>query len=435
MYSFKKEENFALHDQFICQNGGQYIQSSRWAKVKDSWKSTVYAGFLEGERVLAVLVMERKMPLAAKIWYAPSGFVGDYENTPLLEEFTRFIRKRMKKYGVTAFIMDPPISLRVNGALQERGKEIHKKLVDTGFSLNHNIENYTYKHPVQLFIALGENIDSLVKKFDKGVRYSIRLGDSRGLRVASFAYQELKDDPKPLRDFMEVMADTAERDNFVERNESYCLTLLREFEGYSDLKLVYYDKKLDQKIQDTRQKERDKLEKSLENANEKRTRAINEQICALDRQSEQFRKRQIEANACTDENAICVAGGLSIYYSSMGSCLFGGTKNVLRTATRSSHYLNFLRIQESQKRGMALHDLGYVLVDAAPPGVDGILGELCPAENFKGIYDFKKSFASDYHQFIGEYVLRGKPLRYWAYAALMPRAKTLKVRLYKLLKR
>ena len=28
-----------------------------------------------------------------------------------------------------------------------------------------------------------------------------------------------------------------------------------------------------------------------------------------------------------------------------------------------------------------------------------------PTENFKGIYDFKKSFSADYHEFIGEYLL------------------------------
>lgn len=439
MYTFKEETDLKAYDEFIENNGGQYIQCSRWQKVKTTWKCKFYCGFENEQRVLAILVMERSLPAAGKIWYGSGGAVCNYSNRELLSEFTEFIKKEIKKNSVTAFIMDPPISLRINGEEQEYGKKIHKELLSLGYVLNHNIENYTYKQPVQLFVPLEENgerlkSEKILKKCDKGVRYSIRIGEQRGLVAKTFTYKDIEKDPSVIDDFMGVMRDTSERDNFVERNADYCTKLLREFDGVSDLKLVYYDKELDRKLQSERLKKKEEALAQMEGAHEKKARQLNETITSVDKQTEHFEKRIAEAQEFTKENRICVAGGLSIYYAGMGSCLFGGTRNVIRNNTRSSHYLNYLRLCESIDRGCNVHDLGYVIVKTPELNGDGSLGELIPADNFKGIYDFKKSFSADYHEFIGEYVIVGNKVKYFAYASLMPKAKKAKIAIIKKLR-
>ena len=440
MYTFREETDLKAYDEFIERNGGQYIQCSRWQKVKTTWKCRFFCGFEEDNRVLAILVMERNLPAAGKIWYGSGGAVCDYNNTALLSEFTDFIKKEIKKNGVTAFIMDPPVSLRVNGESKEDGAKIHKDLLSLGYILNSNIENYTYKQPVQLFVPLkdenGQTIpaDKILKKCDKGVRYSIRIGEQRGLVAESYSYEELEKNPALIEDFMGVMRDTSERDNFVERNGDYCLKLLREFDGVSDLKLVYYDKSLDRKLQDERLKKKEEALAQLETAHEKKARQLKETIDSVDKQTEHFEKRIAEAEEFTKENRICVAGGLSIYYAGMGSCLFGGTRNVIRNNTRSSHYLNYLRLCESINRGCDIHDLGYVIVKTPSLLPDGSLGNLEPQDNFKGIYDFKKSFSADYHEFIGEYILVGNKAKYYAYSTLMPKAKKAKIAIIKKLR-
>ncbi len=440
MYTFKKETDLKAYDDFIETHGGQYIQCSRWEKVKTTWKCAYYSGFENGERVLAVLVMERDLPAAGKIWYAPAGPVCNLENTLLLSEFTGFIKGEVAKNKVTAFIMDPPVSLRVNGERTEEGHAMHKTLLSLGYTLNPSIENYTYKQPVQLFIPLkDENKNALdakaiLKKCDKGVRYSIRIGEQRGLVAKTYTSKDVDADPSIIEDFMGVMHDTSERDNFVERNGEYCAKLLREFDGYSDLKLVYYDKELDKKLQDERLKKKQEALSQLDGAHEKKARQLQEIIDSVDKQTEHFEKRIKEAEEFTKENRICVAGGLSFYYAGMGSCLFGGTRNVIRNNTRSSHYLNYLRLCESINRGCKVHDLGYVIVKTPVLDEDGTLGPLVPQDNFKGIYDFKKSFSADYYEFIGEYVLVGNKMKYYAYSKLMPTAKKLKISVIKKLR-
>lgn len=440
MYTFKEETDLKAYDEYLQSNGGQYIQCSRWAKVKTTWKCTYYSGFDGDERVLCALVMERELPAAGKIWYSPAGPVCDYENTALLKAFTEFIKSEVSKHKVTAFIMDPPFDLRVNKERCEKGHELHRTLLSLGYSLNPSIENYTYKQPVQLFIPLknenGEALDSkaILKRCDKGVRYSIRIGEQRGLVAKTFTSKDVDADASVMEDFMGVMHDTSERDSFVERNGDYCAKLLREFDGYSDLKLVYYDKELDRKLQNERLQKKADAMAQLDGAHEKKARQLREIIDSVDKQTEHFEKRIKEAEEFTDKNRICVAGGLSIYYAGMGSCLFGGTRNVIRNNTRSSHYLNYLRLCESIERGCDIHDLGYVIVKTPSLEEDGTLGELVPADNFKGIYDFKKSFSADYHEFIGEYVLVGNKMKYLAYSKLMPTAKKVKIGIIKKLR-
>ncbi len=440
MYTFRIAEDLKAYDDFLCENGGQYIQCSRWEKVKTTWKCRYYCGY-EGEKtVLAVLVMERNLPVAGKIWYGSGGAVCDYENTELLKQFTEFMKKEIRSNGVTCFIMDPPVSLRINGEDCEKGHRVHEALTSLGYELNSSIENYTYKQPVQLFVPLKENgtaleAQKILKKCDKGVRYSIRIGEQRGLVAKTFYAEDIEKDPSIMDDFMAVMRDTSERDSFVERNGDYCLKLLKEFESCSDLKLVYYDKELDRKLQKERLEKKEKALSELPTAHEKKARQLQEIIDSVDKQTEHFEKRMAEAEEFTKENTICVAGGLSIYYAGMGSCLFGGTRNVIRNNTRSSHYLNYLRLCESINRGCDIHDLGYVIVKTPELNSDGTLGELVPQDNFKGIYDFKKSFSADYHEFIGEYVLVGNKMKYYSYAKLMPTAKKAKIKAIKMLRR
>ncbi|MFI3284251.1 MAG: peptidoglycan bridge formation glycyltransferase FemA/FemB family protein [Erysipelotrichaceae bacterium] len=440
MYTFLIEQDLQAYDTFLADHHGQYIQSSFWKDVKTTWKCTYYSGFCKDERVLIALVMERTLPLVGKIWYVSNGMLCDYHDEALLTAFTDFINTKMKQEKITSLIIDPSISLRINHQLREDGIVIHHTLTRLGYRLNTNIKNYTYKQPVQLFIPLTKDNqtlskEELLKKCDKGVRYSLRIAAQRGLVSESYDYQQIIEHPEAMEDFMGVMKDTSSRDDFVSRNGDYCTNILKSFNKTSDLKLVYYDKSLDTQLEMDRQAEKKQLTESLQTASSKKIKSINEAILSIDKQSEQYQKRIQEVEAFTSQNRICVAGGLTIYYAKMGSCLFGGTRNVIRNNTRSSHYLNYLRLCESLERGCEVHDLGYVIVQNPELQKDGILGPLVAYDHFKGIYDFKKSFGSDYHEFIGEYVLVNNPFKHFIYAVAMPTAKKLKVNLFKHLKK
>ena len=440
MYTFKKESDLAAYEAYVLSHGGIYLQSAVWADVKKEWGHYFYAGFDEaGERCLTALILERALPGVGKVWYCPAGAVCDHENRALLREFAVFIRGQMKAAGSTVLFYDPCVELRVNGEKREQGYRVHQNLLEAGFALNPDASKCLYKAPVQLLLPLKKDgvpvtPEKLLKSFEKGVRYSVRVGENRGLYEKVYTAKDVKEDPRFLEEFAAVMRETSERDDFTERGTEYITRLLEVFgEDGMDIMLVYYDKNKDKALEAERQARKAELEAALPAAPEKKQRGIKEEIESIEKQTAHFEERMKETEGMGD--VIAVAGGITVHYNGMSSCLYGGARNLLRNNLRASHYFNFRRICRSIALGNDVHDLGYVLLKPTPLSPDGTLGVCKPAENFEGICAFKKSFGADYTEYIGEYVLVADKLKYFAYEKLFDYGKIAQRMVNKVVKR
>ncbi|MBO4445869.1 MAG: UDP-N-acetylmuramoyl-L-alanyl-D-glutamate--2,6-diaminopimelate ligase [Clostridia bacterium] len=441
--TFTEETDFDAFDGFVGERGGEYQQTSVWPNVKKAWKPYFYSGFCGTERILTALVLERKLPFAGKLWYIPCGAVCDYGNKELQRQFAEFLKREMKAHGAFCVIVDPLIPLRIDGEEQEDGVAAHRLLTSLGYELNTDIDSYTYKHPVQTMIPLkdedGKEIpaETILKGCEKGVRYSVRVGNSRGLVAKRYTYEDMKKDPKILEDFMSVMGDTSDRNSFVNRDENYIENLIKNLADYTDISLIYYDKAKDKQLEEERILRRDEVIKELGTAPEKKLRGLHDELETIEKNSASYHQRLEETSDYPHDAKIAVAGGLTIRYGGTASCVFGGTRDLVRNNTRSSHFLNYERIKESVAEGMDFHDLGYVLCENPNPPTNGngTLGPMEARENFKGIKDFKLSFGAKYYEFIGEYILVGNRFRYWIYKEFMPKAKKIKMRLVRLLRR
>ena len=441
MFQFKIETDKIAFDQFVLENKGSYLQCSRWPLVKEAWDSVLYSGFSGEERVLTCMVLYRKMPGAGKVWYIPCGAVYDYKNTELQKEFLEFIKNESKKAGATCLIIDPLIPLRISGETVEDGIVNHRIFIENDFQLNKNIDSYTYKHPVQTYIHLldddGKQIpaDKILKDCEKGVRYSVRIGTTRGLEAKTYFYDDVEQNPAIMNEFMSVMEDTSNRNEFVQRNGDYIKYLMKVFNDCCDITIVYYNKKADCDLENERQNKKAELLTALETAPQKKIKGIQNDIEAIDNNTKAFNTRMEETKDYPDDAVIPVAGGFTLRYAGVASCLFGGTRNIIRNNTRSSHYLNYLRICRSIETGCHIHDLGYVMVKDPEINPDGTLGKMEPRDNFVGINDFKMSFGAKYYEFIGEYIFVNKKLNYYFYNNLMPRAKHLTMKILRKIKK
>lgn len=424
-YIIKTETDLNAFEEFVLANGGNFLQSVKWAQVKKEWESRFFAGFDEnGKRVLTALIMERHIPFAGKIWYCPSGACCDHKNGELFSAFAAFMKNELKKNRVTALFYDPLIPLRVNGEGFPDGKSAHFLFTENGFALNTDASKTLYKSPVQLITRLvaptGEKYtgEKLLKTFEKGVRYSVRVGEGRGLTEEIYTIEDIEKNPQIMDDFLAVMKDTSERSDFVERGGDYCKRLMEVFgKDGLDMMLIYYDKNKDRALQDEKLKRKEELEKALETAPEKKIRGIKEEIDSIDKNTAHFEERMRETE--NEKDRICVSGGMTLHYGNMSSCLFGGSRNLLRNNLRASHFFNYRRICHSIEKGSLYHDLGYVLLEKTPPESDGTLGVCKAAPEFEGILSFKKSFGSEYIEFIGEYVLVSDNLLYFSYSRLL----------------
>ncbi len=443
MLEFKIENNLKEYDEFITEKKGSFIQCSRWPKIKTAWKPYFYSGFENGERVLACLVLERNLSVCGKIWYIPDGPVTDYTRADILKEFTSFIKNELSSHGATALLTDPHIPLQIGDEINPLGLDVHKTLLNAGYELNHDAARYIYKSPIQYMISLkkenGEmySAKELLKKCEKGVRYSVRVGESRGLVSRCVTINDIEKEPQLLEDFATVMRSTSERDSFIEKNSDYIKKMMTVLGDDIDLTLVYYDKNADKKFEDDRQKQLALNLSKIETAKESvKNRLVNENETIL-QQSKNYHDRAKKADEFSKDDKFVVAGGLTVRYGGVASCLFGGSINVLRNETRPSHYVNYLRLLKSIELECDYHDLGYVLVDNLniPSDKKQPLGELTPKENFVGINSFKASLGADLYKFIGEYVLINNKLRYNMYDKLIPTVKKVKVSIMKILRR
>ncbi len=444
MIEFKVETDLKAYDEFINEKKGSFIQCSRWPEIKVVWKPYFFCGFRDGERVLACLVLERSLSLCGRIWYIPDGPVTDYSDGEIITEFTKFIQAELKKHKITALITDPHIPLSINGEYTEEGLALHKKLIDAGYTLNHDTEKYIYKSPIQYMIPLKKEDGSmftakeLLKKCEKGVRYSVRIGENRGLVSRRVSIAEVEKEPQLLDDFATVMRSTSERDSFIEKKPDYIKKMMSVFSDCMDLTLVYYDKNADKKFEDERMKQYEanlkKIEETTREAVQNRLRNENETII---QQSNNYKIRLEKAAEFSSEDKFVVAGGLTIRYGGVASCLFGGSINVLRNETRPSHFVNYLRLCQSLEAECDYHDLGYVLVNNLniPEDKTQPLGELTPFENFEGINSFKASLGANLYEFVGEYVLINNKLRYNMYDRLIPMVKDIKIKILQALRK
>lgn len=444
MFAFKIETDLEKFDSFVRDHKGSYLQCSLWPEVKTAWKPYFYSGFDDETRVLTALVLERSLPVVGKLWYLSCGPVcedGYAENYEFMGAFSDFLKAEMKKFGAFCVITDPLIPLRIDGEDQTEGVAAHNLLTSIGYELNPDIESYTYKHPVQTMIPLKDSegnmipAEKILKGCEKGVRYSVRVGTSRGLVAQKYTYDDIAANPKILDSFMEVMGDTSDRNSFLNRDADYCLNLVKTLRDYTDITIVYYDKAIDAKLEAERQARKEEVLAILPTAPQKKLRGLQDEIDVIDKNSQSYNQRMEETSDYEADAKIAVAAGLTIRYGGVASCVFGGTRNIVRNNTRSSHYLNYLRMCESVAQGMDYHDLGYVLVQNPEILPNGTLGTLEPVENFIGICDFKKSFGAKYFEFIGEYVLVGNKFKYWMYKELMPKAKKARNELVKKLRK
>lgn len=201
MFEFKKTENTEEFDAFV-ENSHEtsFMQTSRWIPLKPTWKPHMFTGYEDGKVVLTALILERSMPVAGKLWYSPSGFIADYENRELVSAFSAFIKAQMKKERVTAYIADPQIVKRITGEDVPETCAKEQNLVNAGFVCNDDRDNYTYQPPMTVAVRLktDENTytaEKLLKTFEKGVRYSVRIGSKRGLVTEQYRYSDLCENP------------------------------------------------------------------------------------------------------------------------------------------------------------------------------------------------------------------------------------------------
>ncbi len=214
----KKEEFNNLSKTF---DDVTFYQTSNWADLKayTGWKPL----FIKYDDKAAALILLKKMPLLnSYMAYSPRGYLIDYTNKEVLEEFNKELIPFLKKKKVFELIIDPYVLLNqrdIDGNIVENSFDntsIVNNLIKIGYrhtGFNLYYENLQPRFLFRLNIK-DKSIDEIINGFKKEAKRRANKKDFFGINV-----RELKEDE--IEVFKDLMNKTSIRKGFIDRPLGY----------------------------------------------------------------------------------------------------------------------------------------------------------------------------------------------------------------------
>lgn len=256
-YSFKEGSSEELNKFSFNSPKGHIFQTTYWGSFKKEWTSKSIIGLdNKNNIVLSCIMLIRKLPILNKnIAYIPRGFICDYTNFSILDEFTSYLNSYAKKNKIAFITIDPDIHIKENTNEVTKNADIILNLKKLGY-IENSSKNFENIQPNFVFrLNLDTNSENktneeiklnILNKFSSKARYNIKLGIERGLSVESYTFDTLKENK--LEIFQELMDITGKRDNFIVRKKDYFFNMLKTLNPYCKLYLVKYSYEADKKI-------------------------------------------------------------------------------------------------------------------------------------------------------------------------------------------
>ncbi len=391
-----------------------FLQSVSWgefAKVKKNL-TPYYLGLTneKGEILGATLLLEKKLPLNFCYFYAPRGFVIDYNNKHLTQSMTEKIIEFAKKKKAIFVKIDPDIvktSINYKNEKQDNNDfdEIFTTLKSCGFKHLGFTKNFETMQPRYTFrIDLNQSLEEIENHFSKTTKQRI----AKSIKLDTEVIIGTKND---IHEFYHLMTLTENRKDFVSYNEDYYETLYEIFNGNKNSKATLFLGKVH-------------MNKTIK-ALEKNLKDINNQISILpiDNLSKSAKTKLSELTK-QKENVIneiekykeykkqygldlTLSAHMIIEYGDKAWVLYAGNHNIL-SETYVNYNTYFEHIKYCKQKGIKIYDQF------------GTIGDLSKENPRLGLHEFKKKFGGNYIEFIGEWDYIINYPMYFIFTKLVP---------------
>ena len=202
-----------------------FHQTKEWAnlKAKNNWTS-YYLGLKNNDKLIAAtMILRKKIPLINKyMFYAPRGFLIDYNDYETLKSFTSQIKKYVKEKKGIFIKIDPYVEYQEH----DNNGEIVKDGINN-FEAIKNLKKLGYKHfgfnlmqdtlqPRWMHVidTNGKTLEEILNNMESKTRQILRKNEKCGIKTREISREEL-----PL--FKKIMQHTSDRREFVDRRLSY----------------------------------------------------------------------------------------------------------------------------------------------------------------------------------------------------------------------
>ena len=361
-----------------------FLNSYEWGILQKDNRNQIpiYVGVEDDDNNLlaASLLLKKKTPFNMCYFYAPRGFMIDWNNKELVEFLTTSLKDYLKKENAIYLKIDPDImyqEIDMDANPIKDGKnnyDLFNYLKSLGYvhqGFNKLYEKNQPRYTFRTEFSNYSNFEEIEGNISKTFMRSIKRNYNYDIKI------EIKND---IDDFYSLVKKISEKDKFNSYQEKYYQELFDLNKDNNYVKNYIAKINLKNVIE--------KLSKEVENEkNQDRINKINKDI-------EFFKSKLNDKEEFTIASLICIYtnyGAWSLYIGNDDIAEYTGTVNRL--------YYEFIKDAYNNKLEYA--DLFGVVGD---PNTN--------YKNLKGIYEYKRKLGGTYIEFIGEFDLINKPIWY-----------------------
>lgn len=376
-----------------------FFQSSYWGELKSitGWKHFMIGIKNDGKIEAATLILGKKIPIFNRyIYYAPRGFLIDYNNTEVLKKFTLEVKKYLKKKKGIFIKINPYLIYQerdINGDIVENGidnKNVVEKLkklgfIHTGFTINYGKD--LEPRWISVLDLEGKTEEGLLKDMRSTTRWGINNSYKHGLKLVEI-------DKSRINEFKKLMEHTGERRGFIDRSEAYYEKMYDAFSKDDKIKIMLVELDIDEYLYNLNNQKQQNLLKQVEAKNKPDSAKAKRVLKELQSQFESLEKRISNLEKLQKEkgNKIVVAGGLFMTFGTQVVSLFGASYREYMKFN-GQFFLNFKMIKYALNNGYKKYNFY------------GITGEFNEDSEMFGLFDFKRGFNAHVEELIGEFTL------------------------------
>lgn len=380
--NIKKEDYISFWEKHP---NSHFLNAYFWGKANKAQRNQepVYVGMTDdkGNILCETLLLKRKTPLNMCYYYAPRGFVIDWNDKKLVTAFTKELKKYLEKTNAIYLKVDPGIEYQdideeANPIKNDNNNyELFNFLISLGYKHQGFNKLYEKNQPRYTFRTYFKNyktFEDVEKTISKTFMRSIKRSYNYELTIS------LEDNVDHLYNLISLVA---LKDGFEPFSKKYYEDIFNSYYEYGYAK--NYTARINPK----------KVISSFEDiiSKEKNIDRINKF-----KKDIEFLKTKIK----DDEDEFVIASLVCVYTKKSAWSLYVGSDETAEyTGTVNRLYYEFMKDAYNDKRDFA--------------DLFGTIGD--PHSKFKnlsGIYEYKKKLGGKYVEFIGEFDIINKPFWY-----------------------
>ena len=421
-------KEFAYHHE-----QASFLQTIGWAKLKHDtgWEYNL-VGFKDNDKVVAAcMLLSKQTPIKKKMFYAPHGFILDYTNFNLLDNFVLEVKKYVKKNKGIFFKIDPyilKVERDIDGKVVDNGIDntyIYNHLRQLGFKeINGKVTEQTLQSKWLFRLPInGRSYDEVFNEISSGTRRMIRKNEKFGVTVR-------EGNIKDFDEFKKIMDHTSSRREFLSRSKEYYESMYKYLNEEGICRIFFLELDLEKQI-DVTSKELEELNKEYNDNIE----MLNSGVCNINPKKFETRQKELKDRIDSTDRTLSEYKELLIKYGkviTLGSVIYMIHGDEVLSLV-GGDYLEFMKYQPFY----TMHD--YMIKYACENNYKyynfyGIGGNLVESDPLYGIYLMKRGFGGNVVELLGEFDYPVSKFFYFVYKVsydVVHKLKKLKTKIHK----